>query len=170
MRFIFFALGVPMMIMSFFQAIDAMPFVQETQLYVGGQEIVLSEDQAAQLKEQVEELLQDSHTMPSLSVVFGDDFQDMFQERTFISLKFNSVYEINDLPFDELLFEVTPDSYGFNLFRGNSGIVQGRCVYIDLNGKTTNSFYQHVQGLLTQNQEVVEKPEILPPETEKPGI
>ena len=64
-----------MMIMSFFQATDAIPFAQNTSLLVDGQEIVLSAQQQEDLKMQVASLFEGSHTLPSLAVMFENDFQ-----------------------------------------------------------------------------------------------
>lgn len=147
MRFVFFALGVPMMILSFFQVSDVLPYAQSTNLLVNGHEIVLTESEQANFEAQVNKLFENSHTMPALGVVFGNEFQEDVKNGIFVSLKFDGIMEINDLPFEELLFRVSPDAYGFNLFRSNHGIVQGRCIYVDLNGKTMQEFSDYVNSL-----------------------
>ena len=80
MRFFFFALGVPMMILSFFQMTDTLPFVQSENLLVNGHEIVLSENEQANFKLQVEKLFEDSRVMPALAVVFDNEFQESVKE------------------------------------------------------------------------------------------
>ncbi len=163
MRFLFFVFGVPMMIMSFFQATDAIPFAQNTSLLVDGQEIVLSAQQQEDLKMQVASLFEGSHTLPSLAVMFENDFQQKIQEGTYVSLKFERPCEINDLLFDELVFEVVPEYQGFNLYRGNRGVFQGRCVYVDLVDKTMQPLWDFVQTISIDEKEVLEdaEPQIL---------
>ena len=154
MRFIFFALGVPMMILSFFQVQDALPYVQNASLLVNGHEIVLSENEQTDLQAQIEKLFENSHTLPALGVVFDNEFQEDVKNGVFVSLKFDGVFEINDLPFEELLFRVSPDAYGFNLFRSNHGVVQGRCIYVDLSGKTMEDFSNFVNSLQAVQNEL----------------
>lgn len=147
MRFLFFVLGVPMMIMSFFQVNEVLPFVQDIALDVNGQEVVLSQQQTEQLSQQIADLFQNSITLPALSVVFEEDFQQMHSDGTYISLKFGQTMQVNDLPFDELVFKVDPNVYSFNCFRGNEGVFHGRCIYVDLNGKTMQQFSAFVSEL-----------------------
>ncbi len=151
MRFLFFVLGVPMMIMSFFQVNETLPFVQDISLDYNGQEVVLSQEQTQQLGEQIENLFQNSITLPALSVVFADDFNQLHSDGTYITLKFGQTITVNDLPFDELMFKVDSNVYGFNCFRGNSGVFQGRCIYVDLNGKTMEEFAGFVNNLVGNN-------------------
>ena len=157
MRFLFFVFGVPMMIMSFFQAIDALPFVQDTNVCIDGQEIILTEEQKVELGSQIESLFEGSHTLPSLAVMFENDFQEKTKEGTFVYLKFDRQYCINDLLFDELVFEVIPDYQGFNLYRGNNGIYQGRCIYIDLINKNMQPLYDYIQTLGNQTEDFSKK-------------
>ncbi len=160
MRFIFFALGVPMMIMSFFQVTDALPFVQSQNLFVNGHEIVLTETEQADLKQQIETLFENSHTLPALGVVFDNEFKTDLQDGIFVSLKFDVPIEINDLPLDELWFRVSPEAFGFNLCRANHGIVQGRCIYVDLNGKTMQNFSDFVNSLPQVQEKLAALPNV----------
>ena len=147
MKFLFFFLGVPMMIMSFFVTVDALPFVQSAELLVDGKEIVLTEDEQSKLQQQVENLFEGSLTMPAFGVMFDDMFQEATSNGTFVSLKFGRILEVNGLPFDQIVFQVSPDWSGFNLFRGMNGVFQGRCIYIDLNGKTMQDFSDFINTL-----------------------
>lgn len=136
-----------MMIMSFFQVTDALPFVQSQNLFVNGHEIVLTETEQTDFKQHIETLFENSHTLPALGVVFDNEFKTDFQNGIFVSLKFDVPIEINDLPLDELWFRISPEASGFNLCRANHGIVQGRCIYVDLNGKTMQDFSDFVNSL-----------------------
>ena len=146
-----------MMIMSLFQVTDALPYVQSANLLVNGHEIVLTETEQADLQSQVEKLFENSHTLPALGVVFDEEFKEDVKNGVFVSLKFDGVFEINDLPFEELFFRVNPDVYGFNLFRSNHGIVQGRCIYVDLDGKTMQEFSDYVNSFSAVQSELSAK-------------
>jgi len=162
-RFVFFVLGVPMMIMSFFEAVDVLPYVQNLDLYVNGNQIVLTEEEQANLQQKVEELFDGSHTMPAFGVTFPKMHEEAMKDGIFISLKFGQVLEVNELPFDELVFQIRPDFHGFNLERGLKGVFEGRCIYIDLLEKDMSELYDAITSLTgVQNVlgENVQTPEI----------
>ena len=147
MKFLFFFMGVPMMIMSFYEAIDVLPYVTNYNLMVDGNVIELSETEVQGLQEQVVSLFEGSHTMPAFGVVFNDMYQKDVKNGYFVSLKFDSPIQINNLPFDELVFKVDKDFHGFNLMRGENGIFQGRCIYIDLQDKTMANLFEYIENL-----------------------
>ena len=136
-----------MMIMSFFEAIDVLPYAQSIDLIVDGHDVVLSEEEQANLEQKLFELFEGSHTMPALGVMFDEMYREEIQNGKFVSLKFGRVLEVNGLPFDELVFRVDADSYGFNLYRGVRGVFQGRCIYIDLVDKNMQEFYDFINNL-----------------------
>lgn len=147
MKFLFFFMGVPMMIMSFYEAIDVLPYVTNYNLMVDGNVVELSETEVQGLQEQVVSLFEGSHTMPAFGVVFNDMYQKDVKNGYFVSLKFDSPIQINNLPFDELVFKVDKDFHGFNLMRGENGIFQGRCIYIDLQDKTMANLFEYIENL-----------------------
>jgi len=147
MKFLFFFMGVPMMIMSFYEAIDVLPYVTNYNLMIDGNVIELSETEVQGLQEQVVSLFEGSHTMPAFGVVFNDMYQKDVKNGYFVSLKFDSPIQINNLPFDELVFKVDKDFHGFNLMRGENGIFQGRCIYIDLQDKTMANLFEYIENL-----------------------
>ncbi len=147
MRVMFFMMGVPLMILSFFEASAVLPYAQSFDVYVDGNVLELSEEQVSGLKAQTQELFEDSRTMPAFGVIFDEQFREEIKSGTYISIKFDEVMEVNDLPFDELIFKVEPDFYGVNLMRANKGIVNGRCIYLDFNGKNMQKLHDFVQTL-----------------------
>lgn len=144
MKILFFFMGVPMIILSFFEAIDVLPYVETAEIIANGNRIEISQEQQQSFMEQIEMLFEDSHTMPAFGVVFDDMFKEEIKSGLYVSMKFPQVFEVNNLPFDELIFKVEPDFQGFNLMRGMKGIVQGRCIYIDLQDKNMQEFYDYL--------------------------
>ncbi len=130
-KFLFFLLGVPYMILSFFETMDVLPHVNSTSLLVDGYVVEMTQDEEKLLQEQVELLFKDSRTMPAFGVIFNDMYKDEIKSGTFISLRFPQLIEVNGLPFDELVFKVEADWSGVNLYRGINGEFNGRCIYID---------------------------------------
>lgn len=136
-----------MMIMSFFEAVDVLPYVQQTELIINGNEIVLTEQEQQDLMKEICEMFEDAHTMPAFGVVFDEMYKQEIQEGQFVKLKFPKVFEVNGLPFDELVFKVSPEYHGFNLMRGMNGVFQGRCIYIDLQDKTMADLDEYLNSL-----------------------
>lgn len=151
LRILFFFMGVPMMIMSFFEAVDVLPYVAKIDLMTNGNSIELSQEQEQNLYTKVCELFKNSRTMPAFGVVFDNEFQKELQNGTYISLKFNGVFEVNELPFDELVFKVEPDWQGFNLMRGMKGVFEGRCIYINLQDKDMSQLNDLIAEITTNS-------------------
>lgn len=147
MRVFFFLMGVPMMIMSFFEAIDVLPLVTNYNLLVNGNVVELTETEMQGLQQQIQTLFEDSHTLPAFGVVTNDMYQEDVKNGYFVSMKFDCPIQINDLPFDELVFKVEKDFHGFNLLRGMNGIFQGRCIYIDLQERNMEELYDYIESL-----------------------
>ena len=153
-RIFFFFMGVPMMIMSLFEAIDVLPLVQNFDVTLDGQAVELSVEQEQQLKRQVENLFSNCRTMPAFAVVTPEMFEEQTKDGIYVSLKFDQEYKLNDLPFDELVFEVKKDCYGFNLLRGNKGVFNGRCVYLAIDDGTMDDLYDFLAGVTSKQNSV----------------
>ncbi len=152
-----------MMILSFFEAVDVLPYVESSSLLSDGTEIVLTEEEQTSLEAQVFQMLENSRTLPAFGVMFGDMFQDYISQGNFVSLKFGKVLELSGLPFDELVFKVDSQAQGFDLVRGMNGVFQGRCIHVDLMGSDMQEFSTFVEGIVEQH-----KTEIPQEDTELP--
>ena len=141
MRVLFFFMGVPMMILSFFEATQVLPYATDYSVYVNGNVVEISEADREALKEKVEAIFESSHTLPAFAVTTDEIFHEQIKDGIFVSIKFDNVLQINELPFDELIYKVEKDTHGFNLFRGMNGIFQGRCIYIDMMDGNMNDLY-----------------------------
>ncbi|MBO5910011.1 MAG: hypothetical protein J6Q15_00730, partial [Clostridia bacterium] len=62
-------------------------------------------------------------------------------------LQYNGTQVVDDMPFDELLIEINPEFSGFNVIRGNKGIFEGRCYYVNLVNCTMKELYQYVSNI-----------------------
>ena len=141
-----------MMIMSFFNAADALPFAENITLLSDGKEIVLTQEQQTDLKDEILNMFENSRTLPAFAVVTDEMFKEDVQSGTFVSLKFNQVMEVEGLPFDEIVFKVVPEYTAINLLRGNKGAFQGRCIHVQLE--------ENMQSLSEKIQEIQTKAEV----------
>ena len=89
-------------------------------------------------------MLSSSHTMPALGVSLHAETLRAMQTGVWLKLQYNGTQVVDDMPFDELLIEVNPDFNGFNIIRGNRGIYEGRCYYINLVNKTMKPLYDFI--------------------------
>lgn len=147
MKFLFFFMGLPIMIMSFFNAADALPYAENVSLLSEGKEIVLTQEQQSDLKDGILSMFENSRTLPAFAVVTDEMFKEDVQSGTFVSLKFNQVMEVEGLPFDEIVFKVVPEYSAINLLRGNNGVFQGRCIHVQLdkNMQDLNDIIDQIQ-------------------------
>lgn len=144
-----------MMIMSFFETTEVLPFVNTYNLLIDGHVQEMTVDEQNQLQQKVLDLFEDSRTVPALGVIFDDLYHQEIQNGRYISLRFDRVFEVNELPFDELVFRVDAESQGVNLMRGMNGVFDGRCIYVNFAEKDMtelNDFISSVQNKTVQEE------------------
>ena len=96
------------------------------------------------LNNMLNDMLQDSRTMPAFGVSIHTETLNAIKNGVWLKLQYNGTQNVDDMPFDELLIEINPEFSGFNIIRGNKGVYDGRCFYIDLEDKTMKSLYDFV--------------------------
>ena len=101
-------------------------------------------DDLSQLNVVLNQMLQDSHTMPAFGVSIHTETFKAIKHGVWLKLQYNGTQSLDEMPFDELLIEVNPEFSGFNIIRGNKGIYDGRCFYIDLIDADMKSLYDYV--------------------------
>ena len=92
----------------------------------------------------MEDMLKDSHTMPAFGISIHVETLKAIQKGVWLKLQYNGTQVVDEMPFDELLIEVNPEFSGFNIIRGNRGIYEGRCYYIDLIDKNMKTLYDFI--------------------------
>ena len=75
-----------------------------------------------------------AHDMPAYGVSLDKDTKKAIESGLWLELKFKTPETFNELPFESLLFEVSPSYEGFNLIRKNNNKYDGRCFYLNLKG------------------------------------
>ena len=97
-----------------------------------------------QLNDVINDMIKDSHTMPAFGVSIHIETLSAIQNGVWLKLQYNGTQSVDDMVFDELLIEVNPKFGGFNIIRGNRGIYDGRCFYIDLVDKNMSTLYNFI--------------------------
>ena len=69
--------------------------------------------------------------MPALSVAIDDIVKKDINRGVWMSIKYPKQQIVNEMPFDELLIKIDKNYLGFNIIRGNKGVYDGRCFYLD---------------------------------------
>ena len=79
------------------------------------------------------DVCKDSHDIPALSISIHEETMKNLQQNMWLIFKYSKTQYHSEIPFDELLIEVNPNYYGFNIIRKYRGKYEGRCFYITLN-------------------------------------
>ena len=81
--------------------------------------------------------------MPAYGVSLNNLTVQEMQKNLWLEFDFGKRLEHNEMPFEKLLVHVDKGYYGFNLIRYNSAVgYDGRCFYLDLNGKNMDNLYE----------------------------
>lgn len=104
-------------------------------------------DNIKELNNVLNQMLEDSHEMPAVGVSIHTETLIAIKSGTWLKLQYDNTKMLNNITFDELLIEIKPDFTGFNIIRGNKGIYEGRCFYIDLVNKDMSKLYNYIQEL-----------------------
>lgn len=100
------------------------------------------------LNKKINQMLDDSYTMPAFGVSIHTETLKAMQNDVWLKLQYAQTNYVDDMPFDELLIEVNPEFEGFNVIRGNKGIYEGRCFYINLDNNTMEQLNDHIESLV----------------------
>ena len=93
--------------------------------------------------------LKGCHIMPAFGVSIHTETIKSLQQGVWLRLQYNGKKWVDGMDFDELLIEVQPDFSGFNIIRGNIGIYDGRCYYVDLSCNM-KLLYNYINSVLIQ--------------------
>ena len=108
-------------------------------------------DNLKELNMVVKDMLNDSHTMPAFGVSIHTETLSAIKTGVWLKLQYNGTQDVDGMMFDELLIQINPDFTGFNIIRGNRGIYEGRCFYIDLIGNTMKQLYDFINLTFLKN-------------------
>ena len=143
--------------------------------YKDGQQVLLSQKEQNQIDNLFSEAIEDSFSMPAFAVSLDNLTKEEMKSGLWLEFVFDKTMNINEMPFDSLLVNVNKDQYGINLIRGNDGIYEGRCFYLDLRGKNLDELYDYLSNINSREEnfeienQQIEKTEIVEEENDKKG-
>lgn len=137
---IFFSfLGLPMIFNSMFNFVDLISYAQMNLIY-NSEILEITEEDKSKIQAEIVKYLENSYDSPALAVTFPEFYKEMLKDGYFLNFKFGKTIEFNGMPFNEITIKVDRDMFGFNIFRGNDGVFQGRCIYINTENSSTPLF------------------------------
>ena len=122
------------------------------EIYKDGETLQVSTNQLDEIDSLFYESISESLSMPAFGVSIDSLTKEAMKSGIWIEIFFDQTIIINEMPFDSLLIEIKENICGTNVIRGNDGVYQGRCFYLDLNGKNFNDLFQYL-NLLTETEE-----------------
>ena len=146
-RLLCFLLIVPILFCS--QAnvmVDLFSEASMVEIYKDGQVYILSEEQQSVFDEIFCEIMDGAIQKPAFAVSLDDLTKEEMKMGFWVKFIFDNTMFKSEMPFDELLFNVTENAHGVNIIRGNDGVYQGRCYYLDLKG-TMDTLYDFISQL-----------------------
>ena len=152
-RLLAFLLIVPILLCS--QAnvmVDLFSEASMVEIYKDGEVYLLNQEQQKEFDEIFCEIMEGAIQKPAFAVSLNDLTKEEMKSGFWVKFIFNNTMFKSEMPFDELLFNVTENAHGVNIIRGNDGIYQGRCYYLDLEG-TMNMLYDFISQLSMNEQE-----------------
>ena len=97
-----------------------------------------------ELNQILKKMLNNSRTMPAFGVSIHNETIEAMKSGVWLRLIYENETWVDGMNFDELLININPTFSGFNIIRGNNGIYEGRCYYIDLVDNTMKALYEYL--------------------------
>lgn len=104
--------------------------------------------------------LENSRDMPALGVALHKETIEDMKSGVWVRFIYGKTLERDGMPYDELVISLEKDGYGLNIIRGNGGVYDGRCFYLDLEN-STSELYDFVTSLNVEKKENKEKKNIV---------
>lgn len=135
--------------------IDLFSEVSMIEYYNDGEQFELSPQQQEKFEEFFCQALEGSRQMPAFGVSLHELTMQSMQSGIWVKFIYPKTMIKSEMPFNSLLINITKDCHGINLIRGNEGIFEGRCYYLDLEN-TLDEVYQFLIDCLEKGEEKIE--------------
>ncbi|MGN0961893.1 MAG: hypothetical protein ACI4PF_06840 [Christensenellales bacterium] len=122
---------------------DCLKVVDKIKVYNEGKidTLLISDNEYSLILNEIEYMLEDAREMPAFGVSLDDYTRRELKNGLWVELLFKNQLTHNGMSFESLLVNVVPDYSGFNIIRKYKDKYEGRCFYIDLNGKNMKNLY-----------------------------
>ena len=150
MKLFWLSLIIPVLFCAQYNVVSFFEGYSTIQIYRDGTQIELSEENKNKFDELFCSSIEGAIQKPAYGVVTNDILQEQLKQGIWIKFTFSQTIIKSQMPFDELIINITKDSFGLNIYRGNDGVFEGRCFYLDLKGNL-NDFYDFIENLSPSN-------------------
>ena len=131
---------------------DLFQEAQMIKIFNEGQEIVISEQTKQEFDKLFVEAISNSRQMPAFGVSIHKLTIEEMKSGIWIKFIYDKTMQACNMPFDELLIHIQKDMHGVNVIRGNDGIYNGRCFYLELEN-SFDAVYEFLSNLQSEDVE-----------------
>ena len=150
MKLFWLSLIIPVLFCAQYNVVSFFEGYSTIQIYRDGTQIELSEENKNKFDELFCSSIEGAIQKPAYGVITNDILQEQLKQGIWIKFTFSQTIIKSQMPFDELIINITKDSSGLNIYRGNDGVFEGRCFYLDLKGNL-NDLYDFIENLSPSN-------------------
>ncbi len=93
-----------------------------------------------ELLSEFQDTIYNSYELPALGVSLHNETIQALKLDCWIEFNFTSTLSHNDLPFQSLLIQITPEQNALNIIRKQNSQYEGRCFYLNLDSTKTSLF------------------------------
>lgn len=114
------------------EIINCLNFIESYTIYSNGNIKTIDKNicDFKKLTQNIKNLFLNARVMPAFGVSLHNDTISALQSDSWLEINFCKELNINDLPFNSLLFKLE-ETYGINLIRKHNNKYDGRCIYLD---------------------------------------
>ena len=114
------------------EIINCLDFIESYTIYSNGNIKTIDKNNYdfKKLTQNIKNLFLNARVMPAFGVSLHNDTISALQSASWLEINFCKELNINDLPFNSLLFKLE-ETYGINLIRKHNIKYDGRCIYLD---------------------------------------
>lgn len=123
----------------------------KVKIYYDNKQIYINRLNEQLIVDKLIEITANSHEMPAFGVSIDKDTRIAMKNGMWIELCFDKTMYHLDMPFDSLLINVDPDTYGFNLIRKYNNKYEGRCYYLNMD-TTLEGLYNLVMDIINKKR------------------
>ena len=154
MRFLFFSLIFPILFCAGSSCVvDLISEADMIVFYNNGQIETMTESQFDKVDSLFQEAIEDALEMPAYGVSLDELTKEEMKKGFWLEFKFDETRCSSSMPFDSLLVKIEKNCFGVNLIRGNDGVYEGRCFYLDLNGNNFDKLYNYLSVIISGEEE-----------------
>lgn len=125
---------------------------KSVEVYRDGVVIEMNEQEMNKFEDIFCEALEGARQTPAYGVALDELTKEAMKSGVWCKFEFESTHIRSQMPFDELVINIEEGMQGVNVIRGNDGIYQGRCYYLELEGNL-DKLYDYIVSLTDEGLE-----------------